>query len=158
MGATQKRGPAIAIMARRTSEDKGRFRVSVRRETGAVQDRERLAARIGVSMSAIEAFCDRWEVGELALFGSVLRDDFGPDSDVDVLIRFKSVRTPGLFGMAGMQEELADLFARNVYLVSRAAIKGSRNYIRRKAILESARVVYATRRLRVPAGNASRRS
>ena len=119
------------------------MRASVR-TTGAARDGERLAARIGVSLSAIEAFCDRWQVGELALFGSVLRDDFGPDSDVDVLIRFKSERTPGLFGMAGMQQELADLFARRVDLVSRAAIEESRNYIRRKAILESARVVYAT--------------
>ena len=119
------------------------MRASVR-TTGAARDRERLAARIGVSLSAIEAFCDRWQVGELALFGSVLRDDFGPDSDIDVLIRFRSERTPGLFGMAGMQQELADLFDRRVDLVSRAAIEESRNYIRRKAILESARVVYAT--------------
>ena len=119
------------------------MRASVRSVTGAVDERERLAARIGVSMSAIEAFCDRWQVGELALFGSVLRDGFGPDSDIDVLIRFKSERTPGLFGMAGMQMELADLFARGVDLVTWAAIEESRNYIRRKAILESARVVYA---------------
>ncbi len=82
-------------------------------------------------------------MGELSLFGSVLRDDFGPDSDIDVLICFKSERTPGLFGMAGMQRELADLFARRVDLVSRVAVEGSRNYIRRKAILETARVIYA---------------
>ena len=47
----------------------------MRSATGAVQDRERLVGRIGVSISAIEAFCDRWQVGELALFGSVLRDE-----------------------------------------------------------------------------------
>ena len=116
---------------------------SARAATGAHGDRQRLAARIGVPMSAIEAFCDRWQVGELALFGSVLRDDFGPESDIDVLIRFKSQRTRGLFSMAGMQRELASLLARRVDLVSRAAIEASRNYIRRKAILESARVVYA---------------
>ena len=119
------------------------MRASVRLATGAVRDRERLAARVGVPLSAIEAFCDRWQVGELALFGSVLRDDFGPDSDIDVMIRFRSERTPGLFGLAGMQQELADLFTRKVDLVSRAAIEESRNYIRRKAILESAQVVYA---------------
>ena len=60
-----------------------------------------------------------------------------------MLIRFKTERTPGLFGMAGMQQELADLFAREVDLMTRAAIEGSRNYIRREAILESARVLYA---------------
>ena len=116
---------------------------SARSVTGTVTDPERLAARIGVSMSDIEAFCDRWQVGELSLFGSVLRDDFGPDSDIDVLIRFRSERTPGLFGMAGMQRELAELCARRVDLVSRAAIEESRNYIRRKSILETAQVVYA---------------
>ena len=116
---------------------------SVRPGTGTVHDRERLAARIGVFLNAIKAFCDRWQVAELALFGSVLRDDFGPDSDIDVLIRFRTARTPGLFGFAGMERELAELLARRVDLVNRAAIEASRNYIRRKAILDSARVVYA---------------
>ena len=55
--------------------------VSVRTDTGGIRDRERLVARIGVPMSAIEAFCNRWRMGELALFGSVLCDDFGPDGD-----------------------------------------------------------------------------
>ncbi len=108
-----------------------------------VEDREQLAARIGVAMDALDAFCERWRVEELALFGSVLRDDFGPDSDVDVLVRFRRERTAGLFGIAGMERELAQLFARRVDLVTRTAIEESRNYIRRKAILESARVVYA---------------
>ena len=94
-------------------------------------------------MKAIEAFCDRWQVEEFALFGSVLRDEFGPESDVDILIRFKTERTPGLFGFAVMERELAKLLARRVDLVNRAAIEESRNYIRRKAILESAQVVYA---------------
>ena len=108
-----------------------------------VEGRERLAARIGVPMGTIEAFCDRWEVEEIALFGSILRDDFGPDSDIDMLVRFKTERTPGLIGIAGMERELAELLARRVDLVNRRAIEESRNYIRRKAILESAQVVYA---------------
>lgn len=94
-------------------------------------------------MGAIRAFCDRWHVKELALFGSVLRDDFGPDSDIDVLIRFKAERAPGLAGVVGMERELTELLARRVDLINRAAVEDSRNYIRRKAILESARVVYA---------------
>ena len=110
--------------------------------TKTVEDRERLASRIGLPMNAIEAFCDRWQVEELALFGSVLRDDFGPHSDIDILIRFRTERTPGLFGIAEMERELCDLFGRRVDLVTRAAIEESRNYIRRKAILESAQVVY----------------
>ena len=111
--------------------------------TETVKDRERLAARIGVAMNAVEAFCDRWRVEELALFGSVLRNDFGPHSDVDLLVRFRKERTPGLFGIARMERELAELLARRVDLVTRTAIEESRNYVRRKAILESARFVYA---------------
>lgn len=108
-----------------------------------VEDRERLAARISVPMGALEAFCDRWQVEEIALFGSILRDDFGPNSDIDILIRFKTEQALGLIGVAGMERELAELFTRRVDLVNRTAIEQSRNYIRRKAILESARVVYA---------------
>ncbi|MDE2761425.1 MAG: nucleotidyltransferase family protein [Gemmatimonadota bacterium] len=116
---------------------------SVRPGAGEVAERDRLAARLGVPMSDIAAFCDRWGVAELALFGSVLRDDFGPDSDVDVLVRFKAGRTVGLFAAAKMSRELAEMFAREVDLMTRAAIEGSRNHIRRKAILETVRVFYA---------------
>ncbi len=99
--------------------------------------------QIDIPLDTISAFCKRWEVKELALFGSVLRDDFGPDSDVDVLVRFESEYTPGLFGIVRMERELSELFGRQVYLVTRGAVENSRNYIRRKAILDSARVVYA---------------
>ena len=98
---------------------------------------------IDIPPDAIIAFCKRWEVKELSLFGSVLRDDFGPGSDVDVLVRFESEHTPGLFGIVRMERELSELFGRQVDLVTRGAIDNSRNYIRRKAILDSARVVYA---------------
>ena len=110
--------------------------------TGTVEFSDYLVSRIGVSTDAVEAFCDRWQVKELALFGSVLRDDFGPDSDIDVLVSFRTERTPGLFGFDRMERELAQLFDRKVDLVHRTAIEDSRNYIRRKAILESARVFY----------------
>ena len=98
---------------------------------------------IDIPLDTISAFCKHWEVKELALFGSVLRNDFGPDSDVDVLVRFESEHTPGLFGIVRMERELSELFGRQVYLVNRGAVENSRNYIRRKAILDSARVVYA---------------
>ncbi len=117
---------------------------SVRAGTAEMLDRERLAARLGVPMSRIAAFCERWGVEELALFGSVLRDDFGPNSDIDVLVRFKPGQTPGLFVAARIRSELADMCRRRVDLVHRPTIERSRNYIRRKKILESARVVYAT--------------
>ncbi|MYF94094.1 MAG: hypothetical protein F4210_01000 [Holophagales bacterium] len=106
-----------------------------------LEAREELASRGGVPRGAIKAFCGRGHVKELALFGSVLRDDFGPDSDIDVLIRFKAERAPGLAETAGMERELTELLARRVDLINRAVVEDSRNYIRRKAILESARVV-----------------
>lgn len=113
------------------------------RNIATYEHRERLAARLGVRMSDIAAFCDRWGVEELALFGSVLRKDFGPDSDIDVLVRFKAGRTPGLFVAARIRRELAEMCHRRVDLVHRPTIERSQNYIRRKKILESARVVYA---------------
>lgn len=90
----------------------------------------------------LAAFCRRWKIVELALFGSALRDDFGPDSDVDVLVRFDSASRPTLFDMVHMRDELQDIFGREVDLVSRRGLEESRNYLRRNAILESAEVLY----------------
>lgn len=97
---------------------------------------------IDIPLDTLSDFCKRWGVKELSLFGSVLRDDFGPESDVDVLVRFESEHTPGLFGIVRMEWELSELFGRRVDLVTRGAVDNSRNYIRRPAILDSARVVY----------------
>jgi predicted nucleotidyltransferase len=92
----------------------------------------------------IAEFCRKWNVTEFALFGSVLRDDFRPDSDVDVLVSFRSYETtPSLFDHVDMQDELAEIFGRRVDLVSKRGVEKSENRFRRKAILDSARVVYA---------------
>ena len=87
-------------------------------------------------------FCRKWKITELALFGSVLRDDFRPDSDVDVLVSFDPSAMWGLFDQVSMQEELSQLLGRKVDLVSRRAIEASSNWIRRQAILGSLEVVY----------------
>jgi predicted nucleotidyltransferase len=91
----------------------------------------------------IADFCQRWQVTELALFGSALRDDFGPDSDVDVLVSFAPDAHWGLFALVQMQDELEAILGREVDLVSRRAVEQSENYIRRKAILRGLEVVYA---------------
>ncbi|MCX6375578.1 MAG: nucleotidyltransferase family protein [Armatimonadetes bacterium] len=91
---------------------------------------------------ALADFCRRWRIAELALFGSVLRDDFRPGSDVDVLVSFTPDAHPGLFDMVQMQDELAAIFGREVDLVSRRGIESSRNRVRRTAILESAEVIH----------------
>ncbi len=99
-------------------------------------------AKIAIPQEKIADFCRRWQVVELALFGSVLRDDVGPQSDVDVLVRFDPEAHRTLFDMVRMQEQLKGILGREVDLVIRRGIESSRNYLRRKAILDSAEVVY----------------
>ena len=116
---------------------------SAKTAAGSMGSGERLKGRLGVPMDSIRSFCERWQVTELALFGSVLRDDFGPDSDLDFLIGFEIGQSPGLFGIVEMEQELAKLSGRRVDLVSRRAVENSRNYIRRRSILEAAETIYA---------------
>ncbi len=98
---------------------------------------------LNLPQEQIADFCRRWQITEFALFGSVLRSDFRPDSDIDVLVTFAPSTHWGLFDLAAMQEELIEIFGRPVDLVSRRGIEASRNYIRRKAILNSAQVIHA---------------
>lgn len=99
--------------------------------------------RIGIPQDELAAFCRRWEIAELALFGSVLRDDFGPESDVDVLVTFTEAATPTLLDLNRMERELTGMVGRPIDLVSRRGIERSRATARRSAILSSARVIYA---------------
>ena len=110
-----------------------------------------MSERLQLDRGRIEEFCRRWNVTELALFGSVLREDFRPDSDVDVLVAFAPDSHTSLFDLVDMEEELADIVGRKVDLVCREGIERSHNYIRRQAILNAAEVVYAARP--VSAGN-----
>src|SRR3954463_15138979 len=83
-------------------------------------------------------FCRRWKVPEFSLFGSVVRDDFGPASDVDVLVTFAAAARWSLFDMSDMKDELETLFHRPVDLLTRRAVEGSLNPIRKRSILSSA--------------------
>ena len=109
-------------------------------ETGAPD----MIARIAMPSDKIAAFCERWQVTELALFGSVLRKDFGPKSDVDVLVRFEQAAKHSFFDLDEMELELKGIFGREVELTSRRGLENSPNYLRRNAILESARVIYGS--------------
>ena len=93
----------------------------------------------------VAAFCRRWKVRELAVFGSALREDFRADSDVDLLVTFEPDANWGLLEQVTMENELAVLLRRRVDLVSRRAIERSTNWIRRQAILDSAEVVHVAR-------------
>jgi uncharacterized protein len=99
---------------------------------------------INLDKKALEAFCARWHVSELALFGSVLGQDFTASSDIDVLITFNSTARPTLFAMVRMQCELERLMGRRVDLVSRRGIELSSNRAMKDAILGTAEVVYAS--------------
>lgn len=102
-----------------------------------------MTPRIPFPRKKIEDFCRRWKITELSAFGSVLRDDFGPGSDVDVLVTFAPETHWTLFDMARMRDELSEMLGREVDLLSRRGVEASRNPIRRQAILSSAQVVYA---------------
>ncbi len=90
----------------------------------------------------IRTFCRRWKVTEFALFGSVLREDFRPDSDVDVLVSFAETARWSLWDLADMQQELESIFGRSVDLVENGTL---RNPFRRQSILSTKEVLYAAR-------------
>ncbi|GAB4193405.1 MAG: hypothetical protein Fur006_38430 [Coleofasciculaceae cyanobacterium] len=90
----------------------------------------------------INNFCKRWKILELALFGSVLREDFRSDSDIDVLVTFFPESRFDLLELMAMKEELEDIFGRKVDLVNKRDIERSDNWIRRENILGTARVFY----------------
>jgi len=96
--------------------------------------------RIDIPMDRINAFCKKWRVKELALFGSVLRDDFRLDSDVDVLVELHPDHGLTLYDWVDMIDELRNIFGRKVDLVAKGGLK---NPIRRKEILGTAEVICA---------------
>ena len=104
-----------------------------------------LLQRLPVDEQSLHEFCQRWKIVRLELFGSMLRPDFGPSSDIDLLVSFSADARWSLLDHVQMEEELSALFGRKVDLVSRRAIEGSHNNIRRTAILGSAVPVYVAR-------------
>ena len=95
------------------------------------------------SLDAIRTFCHEWGIIEFAFFGSVLRDDFRPDSDIDVLVQFREDVRYSLFDLVQMGDQLEQILGRSVDLLDRKAIEQSANYIRRTRILRSSEVIYA---------------
>ena len=107
--------------------------------------RARMSPQVAIAPEHVRQFCERWRVTEFALFGSVLTKEFGPASDIDVLVTFAPEARWTLFDMFRMREELKQMFGREVDLVSRGGLEASRNYLRRKGILSSAQVIHAAR-------------
>ena len=93
-------------------------------------------------MDRIAEFCERWKIQELSIFGSFLRDDFRPNSDLDFLYRFADSVGWSLFDLVTVDEELEAIVGRPVDLVDRETIEKSENWIRRREILGTAEVIY----------------
>jgi predicted nucleotidyltransferase len=99
--------------------------------------------RIAISQAEIALFCKRWGIAEFAVFGSVLRDDFTPDSDIDILVSFKPGTKHGFADLTAMERELEIILGREVDLGTRCSVEEDPNYLRRRAILNSTQVIYA---------------
>jgi predicted nucleotidyltransferase len=97
---------------------------------------------LDLPMDQIEAFCRRWKIKELEVFGSALRDDFGPESDIDLLATFELDAPWSLFDLVRMRFEIEEIVGRDVDLIERVTIEQSHNPIRRQRILSTAKSIY----------------
>lgn len=94
-------------------------------------------------LSRLKEFCKLHRISEMGLFGSVLRDDFNPESDVDIIVTYSEECSHSLFDVVRMKDELREIFGREVDLVNRRAVEKSRNQFRRESILSDILVIYA---------------
>ena len=101
------------------------------------------ALQMELPAEAIADFCRRWKITRLEVFGSVLREDFRPDSDVDFLVTFAPDNEWSLFDHVTMEAEFAAVLGRDVDLVTRSAVEQGHNPYRKKSILESAHAIYS---------------
>ncbi|MDC0835299.1 nucleotidyltransferase domain-containing protein [Geitlerinema sp. CS-897] len=105
----------------------------------------RLQQRLGLSLAEIAAFCQRWQIRQFALFGSILRDDFGADSDIDCLVSFLPNARQGLLTLAKIKHDLETRSGRQVDIVPKLSVETSENWIRRQDILQTAQLIYEQR-------------
>ena len=98
---------------------------------------------VDVTLEQITAFCQKWHIVQFELFGSVLREDFRPDSDVDVLVTFAPGMGGTLYNLVDMEDELKTVFGREVDLIQRKTVEQNPNFITRNNILRSVERVYA---------------
>jgi predicted nucleotidyltransferase len=110
---------------------------------GVCVTEEDLMGRLGTDPETLAALCAAHDIVEFGVFGSVLRSDFGADSDVDVLVRFSEETLPAFGDLEDIVHELSSLFSRDVDLVQRSTVERSENYLRRREILGGLRNLYA---------------
>ena len=107
-----------------------------------MSEKEVSSVRLSIPRDQLIEFCRRWKISELSLFGSALREDFRPESDVDLLVSFAPGVSWGFNDYLMMKEEVEALFGRAVDLVERRLVETSENYIRRKHILSHLEPLY----------------
>lgn len=100
--------------------------------------------KIDIPHDQLVDFCRRWLIIEFALFGSAIRDDFNSESDLDILVSFAPDADWSLFDHLQMEQELAKLLNRKIDLFSKRAVEQSHNPIRRREILSTAKIIYAS--------------
>jgi predicted nucleotidyltransferase len=100
---------------------------------------------IDLDTQAIRSFCKKWKIKELSVFGSILRQDFRPDSDIDFLVTFDGNAQWDLYDVELMRDELERTIGRSVDVISRSAIERSDNRFIKKEVLSTAETVYAKR-------------
>ncbi|MBE9203987.1 nucleotidyltransferase domain-containing protein [Synechocystis salina LEGE 06099] len=108
-----------------------------------ITNKQRLEKRLGVSFPILDEFCQQRQITELSVFGSILREDFNFNSDIDLLVKFDTKAHISLMDIIKIENEFKILLKRNIDLVSKKAIENSKNWIRRQNILDSAEIIYA---------------
>ena len=112
-------------------------------------DKTTIYERLNLTPAQLADFCKQHHILELSLFGSILRDDFRADSDIDILVVFDHSANPhlSLMDLVGMEYQLEEMVGREVDLIEKRSIVDSDNWIRRKNILNTAQVIYESERV-----------
>ena len=110
-----------------------------------------LGQHINIHLDRLIEICQQWQILELALFGSVLRDDFNSQSDIDILVSFDNSAKITFFDLDTIESQFSKLFDRPVDLVTKSSVEQSHNWIRKKNILSNSKIIYEQR-----SGNTSR--
>jgi predicted nucleotidyltransferase len=101
--------------------------------------------KIDLPRKQLESFCKRWQIVEVALFGSALRENFNAESDLDILVTFAPEASWSLLDHIRMEQDLVALFHRPIDLFTRRSVERDHNWLRRQEMLSTAETIYATR-------------
>ena len=104
-----------------------------------------IESRLDLPLAKIIAFCQHWQISELAAYGSILREDFRPESEIDLLIQFTPQAAQGLLTLAKVKHALESYSNRNIHIAIKESVENSSNLFRRAENLNTAQVIYAER-------------